>query len=89
MGKNCWEVKKCERQPRGSKVAEFGICPASESNKYNGKNNGKFAGRYCWKLAGTMCGGQIQGTQASKLMNCAKCEFFHQVKREEGEKFQA
>ena len=27
--KNCWEVKKCERQPDGAKVEELGVCPSS------------------------------------------------------------
>jgi hypothetical protein len=27
---NCWEVKKCGREPGGVKVKELGVCPASE-----------------------------------------------------------
>ncbi len=87
MKKNCWEVKNCGRQPGGSKTVALGICPAAQDNKYNGTNNGKFAGRYCWKLAGTLCGGKVQGSFASKMMNCAQCEFFHQVEQEEGDSF--
>ena len=30
---NCWEVKKCGREPGGAKVAELGVCPASTGNK--------------------------------------------------------
>jgi len=26
---NCWEFKKCGRQPGGPKVAELGVCPAT------------------------------------------------------------
>ena len=89
MKKNCWEMKNCGRQSGGSKTVELGLCPAAESNQYDDRNNGKFAGRYCWKVAGTLCGGQVQGSFASKMMNCVKCEFFHQVKQEEGYKFQA
>ena len=89
MQKNCWEIKNCERQPGGSMTAEFGVCPASESNQYDGLNNGKFAGRYCWKIAGTLCGGQVQGSFASKMMSCTKCEFYWQVKEEEGDTFKA
>ncbi len=87
--KNCWVVKKCERQPGGSKASELGVCPAAESSQYDGMNNGKFAGRYCWKLAGTLCGGQVQGSFASKMLNCADCNFFQQVKQEEGANFKA
>ena len=89
MKKNCWEVKNCGRQAGGSMTDEFGICPVSKSNQYDSINNGKFAGRYCWKLAGTFCGGGVQGSFASKITNCAKCEFYHQVKKEEGMGFRA
>ena len=88
MKSNCWEVKKCGRQPGGAKTAELGICPAAQDNQYNNRNHGKCAGRYCWKVAGTLCGGQVQGTFASKVMNCAKCEVYRQVKKEEGDCFQ-
>ena len=85
--KSCWEVKRCEREPGGLKTAELGICPAAKSGRFNGKNNGEFAGRYCWKVAGTLCGGKVQGSHASKIMNCASCDFFSQIKKEEGAGF--
>lgn len=88
MIKNCWEIKKCGRQQGGINTSKLGVCPASEAKEYNGKNNGKFGGRYCWKIAGTLCGGKVQGSFASKIMNCSKCDFFHQVKEEEGSEFQ-
>ncbi len=88
MKKNCWEVMNCGRQPGGSRTSESGVCPAAESNQYNGNNNGKFAGRYCWKVVGTLCGGQVQGSFALKSRNCAKCEFYFQVRQEEGLGFQ-
>ncbi len=87
MKNNCWNVNKCGRQPGGSNIAEFGVCPAAQTNVYNGNNNGIFAGRYCWMVAGTLCGGKVQGSFASKLMNCAKCDFYCQVKKEEGKNF--
>ncbi len=85
MKKNCWEVKNCERQSGGSKIDEFGTCPAALARIHHGKNGGKNAGRYCWKIAGTLCKGEVQGTWAKKMMNCAGCDFFKQVKQEEGE----
>jgi hypothetical protein len=87
MKMNCWGIKKCGRHPNGDKVAELGICPASEDSTYHGKNNGTKAGRYCWRVAGTMCGGQVQGTWAMKIQNCAACDFFKLVEQEEGESF--
>ncbi|MFH1294084.1 MAG: two-CW domain-containing protein [Pseudomonadota bacterium] len=56
---------------------------------YSGKNGGIAAGRFCWKVAGTLCGGKVQGTFAEKMINCANCDFFKSVKPEEGAAFQA
>ena len=84
MALNCWEFKKCGREPGGAKVAELGVCPASTETKVNGVNNGKNGGRSCWALAGTFCGGKVQGTFADKLSNCIDCEFYKKVGQEEG-----
>ncbi len=81
---NCWEFKKCGRQPGGAKVAEFGECTASKERKADGCNQGKMGGRSCWVLAGTLCGGKVQGTFAQKASNCMECEFYKLVKSEEG-----
>jgi hypothetical protein len=81
---HCWEFKHCERQPGGSKVRELGVCPAATETAYDGINDGKNAGRYCWKVAGTLCVGKIQGTFAAKMANCTNCDFFKLVKQEEG-----
>ncbi len=86
---NCWEYKKCGRETGGSKVAELGICPAAVESRVNGINNGKNGGRSCWAVSGTLCGGTVQGTFASKLSNCLKCEFYQLVGAEEGERHQS
>jgi len=86
---NCWEFKKCGRQPRGAKEKDLGVCPAATNFSNNGKNGGKSAGRYCWKVAGTLCGGKVQGNCGSKMLNCAKCDFFKAVKKDEGAGFLA
>ena len=36
---------------------------------------GKEATR-CWQIAGTFCGGKVQGAFAQKYMNCAECNVF-------------
>ena len=41
------------------------------------------AGRACWAIAGSLCGGKIQGTYAQKLNNCWRCDFMNKVKQEE------
>ena len=62
---NCWEFKKCGREKGGAKAAELGVCPAWPDN-----------GKMCARVAGTFCGGQVQGSFAQKLHNCMSCEFY-------------
>ncbi len=81
---NCWELKKCGREPGGEKSKENGICPAASDSSCNGINSGKNAGRICWARAGTFCGGTVQGDFAQKQVSCMTCEVFKQVKNEEG-----
>jgi hypothetical protein len=69
---NCWEFEKCGREPGGAKVAELGACPAAPDH-----------GRECWAVAGTLCGGKIQGTYVEKIGNCIKCDFYQKVMRGE------
>jgi len=80
---NCWEHKKCERQPGGRLAGEMGVCPASTQQNLNSIHGGKNAGRACWAVAGTFCGGAVQGTEAQKQHNCWKCDLFQLVRREE------
>jgi hypothetical protein len=85
--KNCWEYKKCGREPGGVKVHELGECMAAKEEGLDGVHDGENAGRSCWVIAGTMCGGKVQGTFAQKYGNCVICDFFKQVKEEEAEHF--
>lgn len=81
---NCWEFKQCGREPGGPKAPELGICPAATDVSCDGMNGGKNAGRICWAVAGTFCGGRVQGTFAEKQLSCMTCDFFKVVKEEEG-----
>jgi hypothetical protein len=81
---NCWEMKKCGREQGGTKSAEMGVCPAYTSSATNGVNNGKNGGRICWAVAGTFCGGKVQGDFAQKSVSCMSCEVFKAIKKEEG-----
>ncbi|MDI6777957.1 MAG: hypothetical protein QMD77_02095 [Patescibacteria group bacterium] len=85
---NCWEVRKCGREPGGEKVEELGICPAPLEKRTDGINGGKNGGRACFAIAGTFCEGKIQGTLAKKLGDCLECDFFRQVVKEEGDQFE-
>ncbi|MBU8921409.1 MAG: hypothetical protein KOO63_06270 [Bacteroidales bacterium] len=89
MKENCWEVMDCGREPGGAKEKDLGVCAAATNFTHNGKNGGKGAGRYCWKVAGTLCGGKVQGSFVDKMANCSMCKFFQQVKTEEATVFQA
>jgi len=87
MKENCWEIMNCERQFNGTKVDDLGLCPATTESRLNGKNDGKNAGRCCWVVAGTYCGGAEQGTFAMKYHNCSKCDFYGKVRSEESPNF--
>ncbi len=85
--KQCWEVKKCGREPGGEKYAELGVCKAALPNDYDGMNDGEHGGRFCWAITGTLCGGEAQGEFCKKIENCLSCEFLQNVEKEEGKRF--
>lgn len=81
---NCWEYFECGREPGGRSVDKYGHCPAAVDERLDGFNGGKNAGRACWAVAGTMCGGKPQGLFALKIKDCMQCDFHHLVLKEEG-----
>ena len=83
MKQNCWEMKKCGREPGGPKTDEFGPCPVANYAALHGVHGGKNAGRACWVVAGSLCGGKIQGNEAQKRNACWECDFLKMVKKEE------
>ncbi len=86
--RNCWEYKKCGREPGGSKSKEMGVCPAYLERKLNGVHGGINAGRCCWVVAGTFCEGEIQGLFAKKYSTCKECDFYKKVQEENFENFE-
>jgi rubrerythrin len=86
---NCWEFKSCGRQPAGTHAHGLGACPAAAEQRLDGIHDGKNAGRACWVVAGTLCGGDIQGTFAQKFRDCRRCDFYGRVREEEGERFRS
>ncbi len=84
---NCWQHKKCGREPGGTNEKELGVCPAALPSEVDGSNQGDFEGRCCWLVAGTCCEGEVQGSYAKKLIHCLHCDFLKQVSKEEGRKF--
>ncbi|MCL4456066.1 MAG: hypothetical protein M1147_07105 [Nitrospirae bacterium] len=87
MKRNCWEFMNCWREVGGEKAKELGVCPAATYTKLDSAHGGKNAGRVCWIVAGTMCGGKVEGSFAKKYEDCRRCEFYQKVKEEEGQKF--
>ena len=63
---NCWEFRKCGREKGGEKEKTLGVCPAYAQH----------AGDACWAIAGTFCGGIVQGSHAQKVKSCMLCEFY-------------
>ena len=85
---NCWEFKKCGRNPGGMFTADLGICPAAQETRLNNVHGGINAGRSCWILTGTLCDGKIEGSFAKKYDSCRICDFYQTVKNEEFPNFQ-
>ncbi len=81
---DCWDFKACGREPGGAKVAEFGVCPAATDTACDGLNDGNNAGRICWAVSGTFCGGAVQGNFAQKELSCMNCDFYKRVQAEQG-----
>jgi nucleoside-diphosphate-sugar epimerase len=81
---NCWEVMKCGRGPNDSPPDDLGICAAAQETRLHGVHGGINSGRACWVVAGTYCGGRVQGTFAKKCEACKSCSFYQQVQEEEG-----
>ena len=69
------------------KADELGVCPAAIDSTHDKINNGQNGGRYCWRIAGTMCGDKIQGEWATKISDCNACKFFQFVENQEGDGF--
>ena len=84
---NCWEFKKCGKEPGGPNASAAGTCPAATLSAADGTNGGVNGGRVCWAVVGTLCGGKPVGMFAQKIVNCMNCEFYVEVKEEEGRGF--
>jgi len=73
---NCWEIMQCGREADGAKMDELGECIASREG----------LGHSCWAIAGTLCGGKVQGTVAQKIGFCTTCAIYKLYNRSRGTK---
>ena len=80
---NCWEFKKCGKEPGGAKSEECGVCPAATEAKLDNVNYGKNGGRACWGVTGTLCHKNKQLSFVHHVTECTKCDFYHLVNEEE------
>ena len=74
----CWELKNCQRQHGGKKEAEFGMCITYP-----------WGGWHCWALAGTLCGGMVQGSSAQKEGNCQMCQHYIELMQDDPARLKA
>ena len=84
MFQNCWEFIKCGREPGGSQVHLFGVCPAATDTNYDGVNHGKNGGRICWAVPGVLCKHDILGHDDKNSTLNKSCHFYRTVLKEEG-----
>jgi len=75
---------KCGRGPKGAKTKSLGVCPAAMEKRLDTVHGGINSGRACWVVAGTLCGGTVQGSFARKNLACKRCDFYKRVHHEEG-----
>jgi hypothetical protein len=81
---NCWQYMSCGREPGGINTPQSGVCPASTDSRLDGVHGGKNAGRACWAVAGSFAKGNAEGTFAKGHKDCTKCDFYNQIRQEEG-----
>ncbi len=88
MRQNCWELKKCGKEPNGMRSAQLGVCPAAIETRLDGTHGGQNSGRACWVIGGTLCNKSVQGSYSEKYIKCYECEVYGIIKKEEGNAFQ-
>ncbi len=68
-------------------MLHMGVCPAAVEESLDAVHDGANAGRACWVVAGTLCGGAVQGTFGVKYKSCEQCDFYQTVRAEEKANF--
>jgi len=79
---NCWEWKKCGREPGGAN-AEGDGCVVARERRADGINNGSNGGRYCWAIRDA----NAETPFKNKLCFCLQCDFLAAVQEQEGVDF--
>ena len=87
MKTNCWEFKKCGREPEGRNNGASGTCPVATDERLDGVHGGKNAGRACWALRSTLSRNNTPENFIQRFKDCHACDFFKVVVKEEGSGF--
>ena len=77
---NCWEFKRCGREPGGENAFADGICPAAIESRANGIHQGMNGGRCCWVISDSYCKIGEKDDVAGTFVECRNCEFYAIVK---------
>ena len=80
---NCWQYKNCGRERGGLLADVLGVCPVALCAKLDGLNDGRAAGRACWKVQGA----SIRREQSTAGLGkpCHQCTFYLRVQYEEAD----
>lgn len=87
MALNCWEFRKCGREPGGSLAVTEGVCAAAVFAAADGYLGGEKGGRACCFVTGTLCEELVQGSYRDKSKACWDCDFYQMLRREHGAAF--
>ncbi|MFH2036667.1 MAG: two-CW domain-containing protein [Candidatus Zixiibacteriota bacterium] len=83
---NCWEYHNCGMEP-GGMFADIknNPCPIPSLFKFDGINDGRGAGRYCWMIQDKTAGGNHEFICRNSNKSCCHCPFYIRVQNEEAE----
>ncbi|MCI5208169.1 MAG: hypothetical protein D3910_05130 [Candidatus Electrothrix sp. ATG2] len=79
---NCWEFKKCGREPGGKNITVFGVCPIPVEIGFNSVNNGKNGGRSCWIIRESACEPVMRKCCVQEIKECRLCDFYRFINKE-------
>jgi hypothetical protein len=78
---NCWEFRKCGREPGGANASHAGTCPAAVEARADGIHSGMNGGRCCWAVTAAL---RQQGICLDQCGGgCDGCDFYRLVRNEE------
>ena len=76
-----------EEKKAGKTLQHWVYARPSTDSRLHGVHDGKNGGRACWVIAGTLCGGTVQGTFGTKYKTCEQCDFYQNTRAEERSNF--